>query len=217
MPRVGSVFSNARHRIPRRRIPDRVPLKFEALMLTVPQPPAAEVPDGRDDTENVEIKRVGEVRTFDFTPLDHVELGRRLDIIDIERGVKLAGTRNYILKGDGCLLHQAVLRLALDVPRAKPVRRRWGRSAAGTSRAGPRHDDRPRPGVPNRGLIAVAVPDLPMTVPVLVREEVMQGTGYFPAAREVRRRAEGDANGRSRMRPAAPPPEREPDAGAFQA
>ncbi len=120
--------------------------EFEALMLTVPQPPAAEVPDGKDDTENVEVKRVGEVRSFDFKPLDHVELGKRLDIIDIERGVKLAGTRNYILKGDGCLLHQAVLRLAHDMMIARGY--------------------------------------LPMTVPVLVREEVMQGTGYFPAGRE---------------------------------
>jgi seryl-tRNA synthetase len=87
---------------------------FNRLMLEVPQPAADDVPLGKDDTENVEIKRVGQVRKFDFEPKDHVQLGLVLDIIDIERGVKIAGTRNYFLKGDGALLHWAVLRFALD-------------------------------------------------------------------------------------------------------
>jgi seryl-tRNA synthetase len=88
--------------------------KFDSLMLEVPQPADDDVPLGRDDTENVEIKRVGQVRKFDFEPKDHVQLGLALDIIDIERGVKIAGTRNYFLKGDGALLHWAVLRFAVD-------------------------------------------------------------------------------------------------------
>jgi seryl-tRNA synthetase len=79
--------------------------EFDALLLQVPQPADPDVPVGRDDTENVELRREGEVRQFSFTPKDHVELGRALDIIDIERGVKLAGTRNYFLKGDGAMLH----------------------------------------------------------------------------------------------------------------
>ncbi len=120
--------------------------EFDALMLTIPQPPAPEVPVGVDDTENVELRRVGEIPTFDFDAKDHVTLGRDLDIIDIERGVKLAGSRNYILKGVGSLLHQAVLRLAQDM-------------------------------MVKRGFV-------PMTVPVLVNESVMTGTGYFPVGRE---------------------------------
>ena len=88
--------------------------QFDSLMLEVAQPADENVPLGKDDTENVEIKRVGQVRKFDFEPKDHVQLGLALDIIDIERGVKLAGTRNYFLKGDGALLHWAVLRFALD-------------------------------------------------------------------------------------------------------
>jgi len=126
---------------------ERVVLQeFDALMLTIPQPPAEEVPVGDDDTQNVEVKRVGEVRTFDFEPKDHVTLGQQLDIIDVERGVRLAGTRNYVLKGDGTLLHQAVLRLAQDM-------------------------------MVERGY-------LPLTVPVLVREDMMTGTGYFPIGRD---------------------------------
>lgn len=89
--------------------------QFDRLMLLVPQPPDPEVPVGRDETENVEIRRVGEPRAFDFEPQDHVQIGTRLGILSIEHGVKLAGSRNYVLKGDGALLHHAVLRLGLDM------------------------------------------------------------------------------------------------------
>ncbi len=124
----------------------RVVEQFESLMWTIPQPPASEVPVGKDDTENVEIRKVGTVPEFDFELKDHVELGEQLGIIDIERGVKLSGSRNYTLKGAGALLYQAVLRLAMDR-------------------------------MIDRGFT-------PMQVPVLVREEVMYGTGYFPTGRD---------------------------------
>ena len=120
--------------------------EFDALMLLVPQPCDEDVPLGKDDTENVEIRKVGEIREFDFEPKDHIELGTALDIIDIERGVKLAGTRNYFLKGDGAMLHWAILRFSIDF-------------------------------MAKRGYT-------PMVVPLLMREEAMQGTGYFPGAEE---------------------------------
>lgn len=120
--------------------------QVEEILLRGVQPPDPEVPVGKDDSENVEVKRWGEVRTFDFEPTDHVTLGQKLGIIDVERGVKLAGSRSYFLMGDGALLHQAVLRLAQDM-------------------------------MVERGFV-------PMTVPVLVREEAMRGTGYFPLGRE---------------------------------
>ncbi|MCB9899347.1 MAG: serine--tRNA ligase, partial [Planctomycetes bacterium] len=88
--------------------------EFDALMLRVPNIPAPAVPDGLDDSENVELRRVGEVRAFDFEPLDHIELGRRLGIVDFERGVKLSGTRFYVLRGAGALMHRAVLNFAYD-------------------------------------------------------------------------------------------------------
>src|SRR5687768_4632799 len=65
--------------------------RIEEILLRAVQPPDPEVPVGKDDSENVEVKRWGEVRTFDFEPKDHVALGQKLGIIDIERGVKLAG------------------------------------------------------------------------------------------------------------------------------
>ncbi len=83
-------------------------------LLRVPNIPSAEVPDGRDDTENVEVKRVGTPRQFEFQTKDHVDLGTSLDILDIERAAKIAGSRSYFLKNEGALLELAVLRLALD-------------------------------------------------------------------------------------------------------
>jgi seryl-tRNA synthetase len=87
---------------------------FDNFMLHVPQPADDDVPLGADDTQNVEIRKEGQVRKFDFEPKDHIELGLALDIIDIERGVKIAGSRNYFLKGDGALLHWAILQFAID-------------------------------------------------------------------------------------------------------
>ena len=98
---------------------DRLEPKFNDLMLLVAQPPAPDVPVGEDETHNVPIRTEGEIPTFDFEPKDHVQLGQDLDIIDIPRGVKLAGTRNYALKGPGAMLHYAVLRLAADTMNKK--------------------------------------------------------------------------------------------------
>jgi len=86
---------------------------FEALMLRVPNVPADDVPEGLTEADNVVIKTWGEIPQFDFTPCDHVELGERLDIIDIPRAVNLAGSRTYFLKHAGVLLEQAVLQYAL--------------------------------------------------------------------------------------------------------
>ena len=120
--------------------------KFNEMMLLVPQPCDSEVPVGKDDTENVVARVEGAIPKFDFEPKDHIQLGVDLDIIDTERGVKLAGSRNYVLKGAGALMHQAILRLAMDL-------------------------------MVSRGYTF-------MTVPVLVNESVMYGTGYFPLGRD---------------------------------
>lgn len=85
------------------------------ILLRVPQPPDSDVPQGKDDTENVEVRRWGTVRQFDFEIQDHAVLGEKLGMIDVERGVKLAGSRSYFLTGWGAMLHQAVLRLATDI------------------------------------------------------------------------------------------------------
>lgn len=86
----------------------------EALLLRLPNIPAEEVPVGETDADNVEIKTWGQPRAFDFTPKSHIEIGEALGILDIPRGVKVSGTRNYFLLGDAMLLSEAILRFALD-------------------------------------------------------------------------------------------------------
>lgn len=83
------------------------------LMLTVPNVPLEDVPVGKDATGNVEVRKVGEVPHFDFTPKDHIELGKSLDIIDLEKGSKVGGFRAYFLKNEGALLEMAVLWYAM--------------------------------------------------------------------------------------------------------
>ncbi|HEX8034509.1 MAG TPA: serine--tRNA ligase [Ktedonobacterales bacterium] len=84
------------------------------FLLLVPNIPDATVPEGDGEEDNEEVKRVGEPRQFDFEPLDHVTLMRGADMLDIERGVKVAGSRSYILKGDAVLLELGLMQFALD-------------------------------------------------------------------------------------------------------
>jgi len=136
------------------KIQEDISKRWTEYILKVPQPPDDDVPIGKDETENVEVRREGKIRQFDFKPKDHVQLGLALGIIDIERGVKLAGTRNYFLKGDGALLHSAVLQFAMDC-------------------------------MVKKGYV-------PLAVPLLMRDEVMMGTGFFPGFEEQTYRMEKD-------------------------
>jgi len=134
---------------------DAIEPAFQALVLAVPMPPDDDVPVGASSEDNVELSRwnpdwFDTGKTFrqnkGFEPRGHVELCHALGLVDFERGVKLAGTRSYVLKGDGARLHQALLRYAMDF-------------------------------IGERGFT-------PMSVPVLVREEAMIGTGFFPSGRD---------------------------------
>jgi seryl-tRNA synthetase len=121
-----------------------------AIMLQLPAIPDPSWPVGKDDADNV-VDRVWADPTHPPVKLDggrkdHVALGRELNILDFDRGVKLAGSRSYVVRGAGALLYWAVLRYAQD----SLVRRGYEQ----------------------------------MVVPVLVTEQCMIGTGYFPAGRE---------------------------------
>jgi seryl-tRNA synthetase len=84
-------------------------------MLKIPNMTHPDSPIGKDDMENVELRRVGEIPTFDFEPKDHVELGEALGIIDFEAGTKVAGSKFYFLRGDAVLLELGLVRYALDM------------------------------------------------------------------------------------------------------
>ncbi|SDX78496.1 serine--tRNA ligase [Paenibacillus sp. CF384] len=90
--------------------------RYEDLMLRVPNLTSADTPLGANDEDNVEIRRVGEIPDFaSFTPQSHVEIGQRLGMVDFARGVKIGGTRQYVLANYGLQLHRAVQQLALDM------------------------------------------------------------------------------------------------------
>jgi seryl-tRNA synthetase len=88
--------------------------EFRTLMRIIPNPPLPEVPEGRDETENVVMREVGQRPAFDFVPRDYMEVSEGLDIIDTKRAAKVAGSRFGYLKGDLVLLEFALVRLALD-------------------------------------------------------------------------------------------------------
>jgi seryl-tRNA synthetase len=121
--------------------------EIERILFTIPLPPDEDVPVGKSSEDNVEMLKWGEPRKFDFAPKSHIELGKSLALFDVDRGVKMAGSRSYVMTGNGALLHNAVLRMAQD-------------------------------------FMAFEQGFTPMTVPVMVREAAMRGTGFFPAGRE---------------------------------
>ncbi len=130
--------------------------ELRELLLQIPLPPDDDVPVGQSSDENVELSTWAPEgydlsKSFEenrgFAPKTHIELIEALGLVDFERGVKLAGTRSYVLTGDGMRLHQAILRYAFDRM------------------------------VEHHGFT-------PMSVPVLVRGEAMEGTGFFPAGRD---------------------------------
>ncbi|MEM7164729.1 MAG: serine--tRNA ligase [Planctomycetota bacterium] len=140
----------------------------DQLWIELPQPPDHDVPVGKSAADNTEIRRwnpdwFDPGKSFSdnkgFTPKGHIELGLALGMFDFERGVKMAGSRSYVLTGAGMMLHQAVLRYAFDFM------------------------------VKENGF-------RPMSVPVIVREECMLGTAFFPHGRDqaymVNERARGE-------------------------
>ena len=92
-----------------------VEAELDKLLLQLPNLPAEGVPTGRSDAENLVVRTEGEPYKFDFPPRPHWELGEALGIIDFERGVKISGSRFYVLKGAGAALQRALISWMIDV------------------------------------------------------------------------------------------------------
>jgi len=88
--------------------------EWQALMLQVPNVPDMSVPEGESDAQNQEVRTWGTIPTFDFEVKNHIALLENLDALDIERGVKIAGFRGYVLKNSGALLQFALMQFAID-------------------------------------------------------------------------------------------------------
>jgi seryl-tRNA synthetase len=85
------------------------------LLMNIPNTPASDVPPGKNEEENVVVKTVGEIPPLDFTPLPHWDLGPQLGIINFEQGVKITGSRFYVLSGAGARLQRALIAWMLDL------------------------------------------------------------------------------------------------------
>jgi seryl-tRNA synthetase len=94
---------------------DEAERRMQELLAAVPNVPHESVPVGRDETANEEIRRWGDAPHFDFEPEDHVDIGTRLGILDLERAAKIASARFAILKGAGARLERALINFMLDV------------------------------------------------------------------------------------------------------
>lgn len=130
--------------------------KFQELMLAVPNMPLADVPAGAGENENKILRQWGEPKRFGFEPLDHVELGKKLGIIEIEAASRITGTRFAYLKGGGALLELALLRFAFDVLTK---------------------EERLRPIAENVEKGYSAKPFVPVIPPVMIRPEVFAKMG----------------------------------------
>ena len=87
----------------------KIDTELNDLMMYVPNVPMDEVPVGKSEKDNVELKKWGDIRAFNFEPKDHITLGTELDIFDLERGSKVSGFRGYFLKNQGATLHLALI------------------------------------------------------------------------------------------------------------
>ncbi len=94
---------------------NQVTAQLTEKLLLLPNLPAADVPAGKDSQDNIEVRSWGKPQEFTFTPLPHWELGEKLGIIDFQRGVKLSGTRFYVLCGQGAQLQRALINFMLDL------------------------------------------------------------------------------------------------------
>ncbi len=98
---------------------EEVEAKLKDMMYLVPQIPSPKAPVGKDDGDNVEIKKAGTLPKFDFTPLDHVQLLEKHNWADFERIAKVSGSRSYSLRNEMVLVEMAMHRMAMDKLMAK--------------------------------------------------------------------------------------------------
>ena len=94
---------------------DTIQAQLDTLLLMVPNIPHASVPDGKDESDNQEVRRWGEPRKFDFIPKDHVALGEQLKLLDFDTAAKISGTRFSLLTGALARMQRALIQFMLDV------------------------------------------------------------------------------------------------------
>jgi len=94
---------------------EQVQQEFNAILLGIPNIPHASVPDGRDENDNLEVRRWGIPSHFDFEPKDHVDLGAAIGLLDFETATKITGARFSVMYGPLARLHRALIQFMLDL------------------------------------------------------------------------------------------------------
>lgn len=153
--------------------------KLRDYMLRIPNIPNDEVPVGADDSDNIEIRKFGEPTKFDFEPKAHWDIGTDLDILDFERGTKIAGTRFTVYKGIGARLERAVIQYFLNTnteesgyTEIQPPYMVNRASMTGTGQLPKFEEDAFK--VVNNGFFLIPTAEVPVTN--LHRDEILDGT-----------------------------------------
>ena len=120
--------------------------KLNSLLMQFPNIPFDDVPVGKDDSENVVLRKEGKIQKFTFQPKDYMQIGESLGLIDIERAGKVAGSRFGYIKNELAIIEFGLVNLAMDIGRKKGF--------------------------------------IPLIPPVMLKEEMARGTGYFEAGDE---------------------------------
>lgn len=148
------------------------------LLLSIPNTPNSQVPEGKDDTDNVEIRKFGTPRTFDFEPKAHWDLGEENDILDFARAGKITGSRFTVYKGLGARLERALINFMLDTHIEKngyteilPPQMVNADSMIGTGQLPKFAEDMFK--IANNGYYLVPTAEVPVTN--LYREEILEG------------------------------------------
>ncbi len=153
--------------------------ELRTFMLKIPNIPNSEVPVGKDDTENVEIRRNGTPREFDFEYKAHWDIGTNLDILDFERGAKISGARFTVYKGLGSRLERSVIQFFLNTHTEEsgyteifPPYMVNRASMTGTGQLPKFEEDAFK--VANNGYFLIPTAEVPVTN--LHRDEILDGT-----------------------------------------
>ncbi len=175
------------------KIFEKIETKLFQKALIIPNIPDDDVPVGKDENDNVEIKRVGEIPTFDFEPKSHDELGEKLGWLDFERGVKLAKSRFTVMKKDAARLERALINFFLDHNREWGFEEVWvplmvnKETMTGTGQLPKFEDDLFK--IENENLYLIPTAEVPLTN--LFRDEIIQDlskpiklTAYTPCFRK---------------------------------
>ncbi len=151
-------------------------LKRNEARLTIPNVPLDDVPVGTDESDNKVISSWGEPKKLSFEPKDHATIGKDLDIIDIERGVKIAGSGFYVLKGDGARMERALINFMMDIHSDQGYTEIWppslcnAASMTGTGQLPKFEDDMYK--LPADNLYMVPTGEVPVTN--LHRDEILE-------------------------------------------